>query len=222
MARPIVCNLFNSLTFSFECVFLEFFTPNFSTRIHHRPNTRYTDPMAHTEIPAYEVEKYRYRYTGFEFGPRGVPWYHHYETFAAARNTCGTRPSLSNPRPGPHTSDDETSTVITVHIWSRASATAVHQLQFHEATGLFLRLVIRNCSCNCCAYTRQRIVNQVHFNHIRIDATPTKTKYTEKDFAKQRTRLQIARWCCEHCSHQSVIDTCCTRLHSSMRCRAPS
>jgi hypothetical protein len=23
----------------------------------------------HTEIPVHEVEKYRYRYTGFEFGP---------------------------------------------------------------------------------------------------------------------------------------------------------
>ena len=37
MAKPIVCNLFNSLTFSFECVFLVFFTPKFSTRIHYRP-----------------------------------------------------------------------------------------------------------------------------------------------------------------------------------------
>ena len=61
MAKPIVCNLFNSLTFSFECVFLEFFTPNLvpeytivQRSIEYRP---------HTEIPVREVEKYRYRRT---------------------------------------------------------------------------------------------------------------------------------------------------------------
>ena len=47
--------------------FLEFFTPNLvpeytivQRSIEYRP---------HTEIPVREVEKYRYRYTGFEFGP---------------------------------------------------------------------------------------------------------------------------------------------------------